>query len=134
MVFAGTADGSLVAWRDHGAEPASVLVRRKDPIVALRVARIRQVPHVLYTAHDLAVRARVVGMNLETSYESGGITLSFMDASSDLVCAVDATGGRLLLWKTTEPTKPHASVDCWRFAQKPVLDVWMRKIMEAAPA
>lgn len=126
-LYAGTASGAIVAWAmDKPAEPA-VVVRRKDPISSVRLARLSRIPHLLYTAHDLAVRARVVGQSLETEYESGGTPVAFMDAASDVIAALDSAAGRLLVWRATAPGKPEAVIDCQPFSAKPVLDVWIAK-------
>jgi hypothetical protein len=85
-------------------------------------------PHVVFTAHDTAVHARVIGQPLETAFESGGVTLAFMDACADLIAAVDAAGGRLFLWRTTQPSEPAGVVECWRFDSKPVLDVHLSRV------
>lgn len=128
-VFAGAADGTLIAW--FGPAPAAtgaVLARRKEPVVGVRPALLRGLPHVVFTAHDTAVHARVIGQPLETAFESGGVTLAFMDACADLIAAVDGAGGRLFLWRTTQPSEPAGVVECWRFDSKPVLDVHLSRV------
>jgi hypothetical protein len=126
-LFAGTESGSIVCWKVDAPDQPVVLVRKREAIVNLRLAKICGLPHLIYSARDLSVRARVVGQNLETSYESGGAAVGVLDAASDLICASDADGRRILLWKATSPQKPAALVDVWRQTEKPVLDVWMRK-------
>ena len=105
-----------------------VLVRQREAIVNLRLAKICAIPHLIYSTRDLSVRARVIGQNLETSYETGGAAVGVLDATSDLIAASDADGRRLLIWRATAPSKPHRSVDVWRQSEKPILDVWMRKV------
>ncbi len=126
-VFAGTENGSIVCWKMDAPDQPVVLVRKRDAIVNLRLAKICGLPHLIYGARDLSVRARVVGQNLETSYESGGAAIGVLDAASDLICASDQDGRRILLWKATEPRKPSGQIDVWRQSDKPVLDLWMRK-------
>ncbi len=129
-VYAGTEKGTIVSWR--GDDAPSILVRRKEPIVNLRLAKVCSIPHLFYSTKDLSVRARVIGQNLETSYESGGVTVGVLDAASDLIAASDAAGRRLLLWKATAPAKPAFDLDVARFSDKPILDIWMRKVRTPA--
>lgn len=126
-IFAGTESGSIVCWKVDAPDQPVVLVRKREPIVNLRLARICAIPHLIYSARDLSVRARVIGQNLETSYESDGAPIGVLDAASDVICASDGDGRRLLLWEATAPTKPARAVDIWRHSDKPVLDLWMKK-------
>jgi hypothetical protein len=126
-IFAGTENGSIVCWKMDAPDQPVVLVRKRDAIVNLRLAKICGLPHLIYSARDLSVRARVVGQNLETSYESGGAAIGVLDAASDVICASDGDGRRVLLWKATEPRKPSGQIDIYRQSDKPVLDLWMRK-------
>lgn len=128
-IFAGTENGSIVCWKVDAPDQPVVLVRKREPIVNLRLARICAIPHLIYSARDLSVRARVIGQNLETSYESDGAPIGVLDAASDLICATDGDGRRLLLWKSTAPTRPARAVDLWKHTDKPVLDLWMRKTL-----
>jgi hypothetical protein len=128
-IFAGTENGSIVCWKVDAPDQPVVLVRKREPIVNLRLARICAIPHLIYSARDLSVRARVIGQNLETSYESDGAAIGILDAASDLICATDHDGRRLLLWKSTAPTRPARSIDIWKHSDKPVLDLWMRKTL-----
>ncbi|MBI2931561.1 MAG: hypothetical protein HYY16_07900 [Planctomycetes bacterium] len=125
-IFAGTENGSIVSWK-IGEPAANVLVRHKESIVNLRLANVCSIPHLFYSTKDLAVRARVIGQNLETSYESGGTSVGVLDAASDLVAASDASGRRLLLWKVTSPSTPTFDVDVARYSDKPILDIWIKK-------
>lgn len=126
-LFAGTESGAILCWKVDAPDQPVVLVRRRDAILNLRLARICAIPHLLYSTRDLSVRARVIGQNLETAYESGGAAVGILDASSDLVCASDAEGRRLFLWKATAPARPVRELDVWRQSDKPVLDLWMKK-------
>lgn len=126
-IFAGTESGSIVCWKLDAPDQPVVLVRKREPIVNLRLARICAIPHLIYSTRDLSVRARVIGQNLETSYETDGAAIGVLDASSDLICATDADGRRLLLWKATSPSKPARSIELWKQSDKPVLDLWMKK-------
>jgi hypothetical protein len=128
-VFAGTENGSIVCWKASDPDQPVVLVRKREPIVNLRLARICGIPHLIYSARDLSVRARVIGQNLETSYESDGAPIGVLDAASDVICASDGDGRRLLLWKSTAPSKPVRAVDIWKHSDKPVLDLWMKKTL-----
>jgi hypothetical protein len=128
-IFAGTESGSIVCWKVDAPDQPVVLVRKRDPIVNLRLARICAIPHLIYSARDLSVRARVIGQNLETSYESDGAPIGVLDASSDVICASDGDGRRLLFWKSTAPTRPARSIDIWKHSDKPVLDLWMKKTL-----
>lgn len=128
-IFAGTENGSIVCWKVDAPDQPVVLVRKREPIVNLRLARICAIPHLIYSARDLSVRARVIGQNLETSYESDGAPIGILDAASDLICATDGDGRRLLLWKSTAPTRPARAIDLWKHSDKPVLDLWMRKTL-----
>jgi hypothetical protein len=128
-IFAGTESGSIVCWKVAAPDQPVVLVRKREPIVNLRLARICGIPHLIYSARDLSVRARVIGQNLETSYESDGAAIGVLDAASDVICASDGDGRRLLLWKSTAPSKPVRSVDIWKLSDKPVLDLWMKKTL-----
>lgn len=134
-LFVGTEGGAVATWRIDEPEKATILVRRKEPIVSLRLARIGSLPHLLYSARDLAVKARVLGQTLETSYEAGGRGVGLLDAASDLVCAVDASGHRLILWRAATPARPFAEVDLRKYSDKPALDIGMMKSSadEAAP-
>ncbi len=127
-VFAGTEGGSIVCWKLDSPDQPVVLARKREPIVNLRLARICAIPHLIYSTKDLSVRARVIGQNLETSYESGGATIGVLDASSDLICASDAAGRRLLLWKSTAPSRPVRQIEVYKQSDKPVLDIWMKKV------
>ncbi|HLY12001.1 MAG TPA: hypothetical protein VKW04_22055 [Planctomycetota bacterium] len=126
-IFAGTENGSIVCWKVASPDQPVVLVRKREPIVNLRLARICAIPHLIYSARDLSVRARVIGQNLETSYESDGAPIGVLDAASDMICASDGDGRRLLLWKSTAPAKPVRAIDIWKLSDKPVLDLWMKK-------
>jgi len=133
-LYAGTEGGAVVAWRLDEPERATVLVRRREPIVSLRLARIGSLPHLLYSARDLAVKARVLGQTLETSYEAGGRGVGLVDATSDLICAADASGHRLMMWRAATPARPFAEIDLRKFAEKPVLDLGMMKSPAEEPA
>lgn len=128
-VFAGTENGSIVCWKVDAPDQPVVLVRKREPIINLRLARICAIPHLIYSARDLSVRARVIGQNLETSYESDGAPIGILDAASDLICATDGDGRRLLLWKSTSPMKPARAIEIWKHSDKPVLDLWMNKTL-----
>lgn len=125
FIYAGTAAGALVCWKRGEPGSLQVLARRKDPIASVRVAAINKIPHLLYSSHDLSVHARVIGQSLETQYDSDGSSAATLAASSDLLAALDSSGMRLMLWKTSQPGRPSDSLDCWTFAQKPVLDLWV---------
>jgi len=129
-LFAGTESGSIVSWQ-LGEPGSTLLVRRREPIVNLRLAKICSIPHLFYSTKDVSVRARVIGQNLETSYESGGTSVGVLDAASDLVAASDAAGRRVLLWKSTSPAKPAHDLDVARYSDKPILDIFMKKTKAA---
>ncbi len=126
-VFAGTENGSIVCWKADGPDQPVVLVRKREPIVTIRLAKICGIPHLIYGSRDLSVRARVIGQNLETSYESEGAAVGVLDAASDLICAADSDGRRIFLWKATAPAKPSQAIDVWKQSEKPVLDLWIKK-------
>ena len=126
-IFAGTENGSIICWKIDGPDQPVVLVRKRDAIVNLQLAKICGIPHLIYSARDLSVRARVIGQNLETSYDTDGQAVGVIDAASDLICASDADGRRLLLWKSTSPSRPSGEIEIWKESRKPVLDVWMKK-------
>lgn len=132
-IFAGTESGSILCWKIDAPDQPVVMVRRRDPIRDLRLARLCSIPHLVYSSRDLSVRARVIGQNLETSYETGGLQAGVLDAASDVLCASDAGGRRVLMWKSTIPSRPFAEIDVWKEAGKPVLDVWMSKIPSGSP-
>ncbi len=132
-IFAGTENGSIICWRMDAPDQPVVLVRKREPVVAVRLARICAIPHLVYSTRDLSVRARVLGQNLETSYETGGAQVGTLDAASDLICAADAGGRRLFLWKSTAPSRPSAQIDVWKEAERPVIDLWMSKIRSGGP-
>jgi hypothetical protein len=127
-IFAGTENGCIVCWKLDAPDQPVVLVRKRDAIVNLRLAKICAIPHLIYSTRDLSVRARVIGQNLETSYESDGAAVGVLDAASDLICASDAEGRRVLLWKSTAPSRPAREVEVWKQSDKPVLDIWMKKV------
>ena len=133
-LFAGTESGAVATWRIDEPDKATILVRRREPIVSLRLARIGSLPHLLYSARDLAVKARVLGQTLETSYEAGGRGVGLLDAASDLVCAVDASGHRVLLWRAATPARPFAEVDLRKYSDKPALDIGLMKSSADEPA
>lgn len=126
-LFAGTESGAIVGWKINAPDQPVVLVRKKDSIVNVRLARVSGIPHLFYTTRDLSVRARVLGQNLETSYESGGTSIGALDVSSDYICASDSTGRKVFLWKSIEPGEPEHEIDIWSRARKPILDLWLRK-------
>jgi hypothetical protein len=130
FLFAGTAAGAVICWDAREPDDPRILVRRKDPIASIHVAAINRIPHLLYSSHDLSVHARVIGQNLETDYDAAGSSVAFMAAASDRVCALDSSGMRLMIWKSTHPARPADTIDCWKFAQKPVLDLWIRRGVE----
>jgi hypothetical protein len=127
-LFAGTENGSIACWKIDAPDQPVVLVRKREAIVNLRLARICAIPHLIYSARDLSVRARVIGQNLETSYESEGASVGVLDATSDLIAASDAEGRRVLLWKATAPSRPSSRVDVWKESSKPILDIWLKKV------
>lgn len=127
-VFAGTENGAILCWKIDAPDQPVVLARKREAIVTLRLANLRGLPHLIYGAKDMSVRARVIGQSLETSYESDGGAVGVLDAASDILCASDAEGRRLLLWKSTSPQRPERRIDIFRTSDKPVLDVWMRKV------
>jgi hypothetical protein len=126
-LFAGTESGAIVSWKLGEPDKPAVLVRKKESIVNLRVAKVCSIPHLFYTTKDYAVRARVIGQNLETAYDTAGATVGVLDAASNFVAAGDAAGRRLLIWKAASPAQPIADIDAGRFADKPVLDLTMIK-------
>ena len=126
-LFAGTESGAIVSWQLGEPDKPTTLVRKRDPIVNLRVAKVCSIPHLFYTTKDYAVRARVIGQNLETSYDSGGATVGVLDAASNLVAASDSAGRHLMLWRAGSPGKPDTDIDASKFSDKPVLDLQMRK-------
>ncbi|HEX7898649.1 MAG TPA: hypothetical protein VF950_12870 [Planctomycetota bacterium] len=127
-LFAGTENGTILCWKLDAPDQPVILARKREAIVNLRLAKICGLPHLLYSAKDLSIRARVIGQALETSYESEGHAVGVLDAASDLLCASDAEGRRVLLWKSTSPARPERRIDVYKRADKPVLDLWMRKI------
>ncbi|HLF95303.1 MAG TPA: hypothetical protein VJB14_17685 [Planctomycetota bacterium] len=127
-VFAGTESGAIVCWKVDAPDQPVVLVRQREAIVNLRLAKICAIPHLIYSTRDLSVRARVIGQNLETSYDSGGAQIGVLDAASDLIAASDAEGRRVLLWRATTPARPDRAIDVWKQSEKPVLDIWMKKV------
>ena len=127
-LFAGTENGTILCWKLDAPDQPVILARKREAIVNLRLAKICGLPHLLYSAKDLSIRARVIGQALETSYESEGAAVGVLDAASDLLCASDAEGRRVLLWKSTSPARPERRIDVYKRADKPVLDLWMRKI------
>ena len=133
-LFAGTEGGAVASWSMDDPGKPSILVRRKEPIVGLRLARIGSLPHLLYSARDLAVKARVLGQTLETSYEAGGKGVGLLDAASDLVCAVDAAGHRLILWRSATPARPFAEIDLRKYSERPALDLGLLKVSAAEAA
>jgi len=133
-LFAGTESGAVATWRIDDPDKATILVRRREPIVSLRLARLGSLPHLLYSARDLAVKARVLGQTLETSYEAGGRGVGLVDAASDLVCAVDASGHRVILWRAATPARPFAEVDLRKYSDKPALDLGLMKSPADEPA
>ena len=126
-LFAGTENGAIVGWKLDSPDQPVVLVRKKDPIVNVRLAKISGIPQIFYSTRDLSIRARVLGQNLETSYESGGISVGALDTSSDFICATDTSGRKVFLWKASTPEKPHHEIDIWTHARKPILDLWLHK-------
>jgi hypothetical protein len=127
-IFAGTENGSIVCWKTDAPDQPVVLARKREAIVNLRLARICSIPHLIYSSRDLSVRARVIGQNLETSYESDGASIGVLDAASDFICASDRDGRRVLLWKATSPSRPSRMIDVMKFSEKPVMDLWMKKM------
>jgi hypothetical protein len=126
-VFAGTESGAIVCWKIDAPDQPVILVRKREAIVNLRLAKICGIPHLIYSTRDLSIRARVIGQSLETSYESGGAAVGVLDAASDLIAASDSDGRRVLIWKATAPSQPHRAVEVWKQSEKPVLDLWMKK-------
>ena len=126
-IFAGTESGAIVSWRLGEPDKPDVVTRKRDAIVNLRVAKVCSIPHLFYTTKDYAVRARVIGQNLETSYDSGGLTVGALDAASNILAASDASGRRVLVWKAASPAKPIAEIDASKLSEKPVLDLWLKK-------
>jgi hypothetical protein len=126
-IFAGTESGCILCWKADVPDQPVVLVRKRDPIVTIGLARLSGLPHLVYGARDLSLRARVIGQNLETAYETDGSPVGVVAASSDLLCGLDADGRRVHFWKTSDPARPARSLDLWRTAGKPVLDLCIRK-------
>lgn len=127
-IFAGTESGVIVCWKADAPDQPVVIMRQRDPIMNLRLARICALPHLLYSTRDLSIRARVIGQNLETAYESDGRAVGVLDAASDIICASDSEGRRILWWKSTAPARPAGEIDFRRRAEKPILDLWMKKV------
>lgn len=127
-LFAGTEGGRILTWKLDEPDKPVTLVRVKDGISNLRLAVICGIPHLLYTTKGYSVRARVLGQNLETAYETGGTPVAALDACSNLIAAVETSGRRVLVWRAASPARPALSVDASRWTGKPVLDLWLRKI------
>jgi hypothetical protein len=127
-IFAGTENGAIVCWKAGAPDQPVVLARKRDPIVTLGLARLAGLPHLVYSSRDSALRARVLGQSLETAYEADGGAVGVLDASSDLLCAVDADGRRVHLWRTSDPSRPARSLDLLREAGRPVVDLCIRKL------
>src|SRR5262249_56896208 len=98
-ICAGPETGWMVCGRVDAPDQRGVRVGKREPIVNLRLARICAIPHLIYSARDLSVRARVIGQNLETSYESLGAPIGVLDAASDPICATEGDGRPALLWE-----------------------------------
>lgn len=128
FIFAGTENGSIVSWRLGEPDRPSLFIRKRDPIVNLRIAKVSAIPHLFYSAKDYALRARVIGQSLETSYEAGGATVGVLDAASDLIVAGDGAGRRVMAWKPASPARPLLDLDASKFSDKPVLDLWLKKV------
>ncbi|MBI3272753.1 MAG: hypothetical protein HYZ53_27450 [Planctomycetes bacterium] len=129
LLFAACGDGqegSVIAWKLGEAQDGKVVLRRTDPILAVRLAKIGGVPHVLFATKDHSLYARVIGQNLETTYDAGEYLVSMIEGSSDLLCGVDQTGMHVLFWKVTSPKRPLRVLEVSQFSEHPVYDVTLR--------
>lgn len=105
-LFAATEAGAILQWeRGTDAEPA-VLLKRGKPVLSLRLATLRGVPHLVYAFDDTSVHARVVGQAMETEFEARGATFAVADAATDLVCAAGSGSRSLYLWQPGKPARP----------------------------
>ncbi|MBI5369105.1 MAG: hypothetical protein HZA54_18865 [Planctomycetes bacterium] len=129
LVFASCGDGqegSVVAWKLGEPADGRAVLRRNDPVLAVRLAKIGGVPHVVYATRDHSLYARMIGQYLETPYDAGEYLVSMVEAASDILCAVDQTGMHILFWHASSPRKPFRTLEVSQFSEHPVYDVTLR--------
>lgn len=127
-IFAATENGTILGWRMDAPDQPVVLVRRREPVLHLRLVRLRSTPYLVYATRDLSVHARVIGQNVEVSYETGGAPIGALEAADDILGASEAGGRLLLLWRADAPSGPWVRIDAREWLDKPILDLWMRKL------
>jgi hypothetical protein len=126
-LFASTEDGAILQWDLAQPEYPSVLLRKNDPIYALRLAKLRGVGHLVYSFNDTSVHARVLGQTMEVEFEALGTTFTQFDVASDLVCACGQRGRSLFLWKPSSPRRPVKTIDLSKIETREVMDLCLRK-------
>lgn len=129
QLFAATEEGTILQWDfDHPEEPEEVL-RKNEAIFGLKLAKIRNVAHMVYSCNDAALHARMLGQTLETAYEAPGGGFTMFDATSDLLCATQYRARKIFVWRAGNPKRPVRIIDLTRFADKEVMDICIRKRM-----
>ncbi len=122
-LFAGSESGALYAWPIGSTQPGLPLLRRRDAVTSLHLARLRGLLHVVYGTRDLGAHARMAGQNLETTFETGDVMVGLAAAASDWISATGQSGFRLLAWSPADPKKPALDIDLHPFTDRPVYDL-----------
>lgn len=127
QLFAATEDGTILQWDLDRPESPEPVLRKNEAIFGLKLAKIRNVAHMVYSCNDAAVHARMLGQTLETAYEGPGGGFTMFDATSDLLCATQYRARKIFLWRAGNPKRPVKILDLTRFADKEVMDICIRK-------
>ncbi|OHB72278.1 MAG: hypothetical protein A2W23_07010 [Planctomycetes bacterium RBG_16_43_13] len=126
-IFAGMESGEILYWEKDRPKKPSIILKLRDPIINIHLSNISSLPHILYSSMRYSVTARIIGQSIATSFEYNGTTLGIIDATSDIVCAIDTAGRNLIIWETSSADKPIATIDIRRFSEQPVLDICIKK-------
>jgi hypothetical protein len=124
-IFAGTEGGKLVRW-DFAKPGAIEIVVERGKMIDVKIVKVGAIPHIIYSARQRGVYARVVGHSFETVFEARGANMGQIDATSDLIAGIDETGYTLMMWDTKRPRHPSV-FDLWKAVSKPALDIFIAK-------
>jgi hypothetical protein len=123
----GERQGAVMAWKTGEKDSGRVILRRNDAIQSLRLARIGGVPHAIFACDDHCVNARVVGQNLEMTYDCGDEVIALADASSNWIVGLDKQRSAIVIWSANQPQKPEMIVDLGQFASQRPMDICLLK-------
>lgn len=124
-VFAGTADGDVLAWTDLAADAALQRLHggSRRPVESLQLVEASGISRLFFTDTTLAVYCRVIGDAFTCRYEAGGQTIRRAVCAPDVLAATTDARDRVLFWTPDAPQRPAAIVNVTRLTGHSVQDI-----------